>query len=171
MKTNWMNPMLAPADEDAVNAAIATIREKLPFLVDLSTPERRALAKVGDKARGFVRKALDVAVQNPGILPAAVALDNVRNVTQLYESLEGIRLSLDQLQKQVEDTVMQVGSEAYATARSIYRCTRSGFAGMALQTAADDLGRHFVKKVSKPAPVESQSDANGPPESSPAPAA
>lgn len=50
-------------------AAIATIKTKLPFLIDLSVEERKALLKLGDKSRAFVSKALEVATQNPDFLP------------------------------------------------------------------------------------------------------
>lgn len=49
--------------------AIATIKEKLPFLVDLSADDRKTLPKMGDKSRAFVSKALEVAAQNPEFLP------------------------------------------------------------------------------------------------------
>jgi hypothetical protein len=38
--------------------AIATIRDKLSFLINLSKEERRSLPKMGDKTRIFVQKAL-----------------------------------------------------------------------------------------------------------------
>ena len=40
MAENRISASLAPADREAVMQAIATIREKLPFLVDLTTEER-----------------------------------------------------------------------------------------------------------------------------------
>ncbi len=65
MAENRISASLAPADKEAVMQAIATIREKLPFLVDLTTEERRTMLKMGDKSRAFVSKALEVATQNP----------------------------------------------------------------------------------------------------------
>ena len=47
MSDNRISASLAQADRDAVMKAIATIREKLPFLVDLTTEERRSLPKMG----------------------------------------------------------------------------------------------------------------------------
>lgn len=58
MSDNRISASLSQADRDAVMKAIATIREKLPFLVDLTTEERRSLPKMGDKSRAFVSKAL-----------------------------------------------------------------------------------------------------------------
>ena len=69
MAENRVNGSLTPADREAVMRAIATIREKLPFLIDLTTEDRRTIVKMGDKSRAFVSKALEVATQNPEFLP------------------------------------------------------------------------------------------------------
>ncbi|MBE9178486.1 hypothetical protein IQ268_07915 [Oculatella sp. LEGE 06141] len=44
---------LTQSDRDAVLATVATIKAKLPFLVDLTADERRALPKMGDKSRAL----------------------------------------------------------------------------------------------------------------------
>jgi transcriptional regulator with GAF, ATPase, and Fis domain len=133
------------ADQEAILAAVGAIRQKLPFLVDLSPDERKAILKLGGKTHGFAKKAFEIAAQNPGILPASVSVDELRNTEHLYEGLSAIKLAIDQLQKQ-DDTTMQVGSDAYATARSIYACAKNGFVGASLKTAADELGKRFGRK-------------------------
>ncbi len=57
MNTNRIDATLSPGDKDEVLAAIATLKGKLPFLIDLSPEERRALPKMGDKSRAFVSRA------------------------------------------------------------------------------------------------------------------
>lgn len=42
MPENRISAALSQADQQAVLAAVQTIREKLPFLIDLSPEERRA---------------------------------------------------------------------------------------------------------------------------------
>ena len=69
MSRTSISATLARKEKDAVLQAIATIKEKLPFLIDLSAEERKALPKMGDKSRAFVGKALEVATQNPEFLP------------------------------------------------------------------------------------------------------
>jgi hypothetical protein len=69
MNENRISATLSQTDQQAVLDAINTIRTKLPFLVDLSPEDRHALPKMGDKSRGFVSQALDVATQNADILP------------------------------------------------------------------------------------------------------
>ena len=54
---NPINGTLAPADQDAIMAAIGTIKQKLPFLIDLNKDQRKGMSKLGNKTHGFVRKA------------------------------------------------------------------------------------------------------------------
>jgi hypothetical protein len=61
MPSHQISATLAQSDRDAVLAAITTIKQKLPFLTDLTMEERKALPKMGDKSRAFVSKALEVA--------------------------------------------------------------------------------------------------------------
>ena len=151
-----INPVKATVSEDdqgSVSAAIASIKQKLPFLVDLSADDRKSMVKIGTKGYGFAKQALDVASQHPGVLPASFDVNEMRNETQLFAYLTTLQLTLSQLKKQIDDTVMQIGSQAYAAARVVYACASSSFAGPPLEVAANQLGRHFGRKpkATKPA--------------------
>lgn len=54
MSRTTVSATLATKDRDAVLQAIATIKEKLPFLIDLSAEERKALPKMGDKRLSLI---------------------------------------------------------------------------------------------------------------------
>ena len=108
MLENRVSATLTPEDRQAVMDAIATIREKLSFLIDLSPEERRTSPKMGDKSRAFVKKAAEVAQQNEGILPRAFDLDEMRKDVQPTEDLYPILLALGQLHELVDDTYMAV---------------------------------------------------------------
>jgi hypothetical protein len=143
---NSISATLTVEDREAVLAAINSIRERLPFLVSLSRAERMATTKLGARTHGFARQAFEIAAQNPGILPAAFSVEQLRNTERLYEGLSAIKLALDQLKKQVDDTTIKVGSDAYASARSIYAFAKGGFAGASLKSAADELGKRFIRR-------------------------
>lgn len=49
---------LSQRDIDAILGAIKLIKEKLPFLVNLTDDERQALNKPGARSRNFIDKAL-----------------------------------------------------------------------------------------------------------------
>jgi hypothetical protein len=143
---------LSPADREAVMQAITTIKEKLPFLVDLTTEERKSLPKLGDKSRAFVSKALEIAAQNPDFLPRSFDLNEMRRDIELFEALYPILLSLTQLQELVDDTSVAVGSEAYAAGLMVYNYAKASGKGAGIETMVDDLGRRFARKSKKVQP-------------------
>ncbi len=57
MTSNRISASLSQADREEVMVAIATIKEKLPFLIDLTAEERKALPKMGDRFARKSRKA------------------------------------------------------------------------------------------------------------------
>lgn len=146
MPDNRISATLSPADQQAVLAAIGTIREKLPFLIDLSPEERHALPKMGDRSRGFVAQALDVASQNTDILPRSFDVEEMRKDVELLAALSPIMTALAQLNELVDDTFMEVGSEAYASALMVYQYARAAGKGAALDSALDALSQRFARK-------------------------
>lgn len=143
---------LSLVEREAVMDAIATIREKLTFLIDLTTEERKSLPKLGDKSRAFVSKALEIATQNPDFLPRSFDLDEMRRDIELFEALYPILLSLTQLQELIDDTSVAVGSEAYAAALMVYNYAKASGKGAGLDSMIDDLGRRFARKSKKAQP-------------------
>ncbi|MBN4003998.1 hypothetical protein [Nostoc sp. LPT] len=155
MADNKLSAKLSSANREAVMQAITTIREKLPFLIDLTTEERKALPKLGDKSRAFVSKALEIGTQNPDFLPRSFDLNEMRQDIELFEALYPILLSLTQLQELVDDTSVAVGSEAYAAGLMIYNYAKASGKGSGLDSMVDDLGRRFARKAKKVQPQSS----------------
>ncbi|MEH2085393.1 hypothetical protein [Nostoc sp.] len=149
MSTTPISATLAQTDRDAVLQAITIIKEKLPFLVDLSADDRKTLPKMGDKSRAFVSKALEVAAQNPEFLPRSFDLDEMRKDVQLFEALYPVLLSLTQLQELVDDTSLAVGSEAYAAALQVYNYAKASGQGAGLDAVVVEMGQRFARKPAK----------------------
>ena len=78
--------------------ALHTIKQKMPFLLALSSDERRALPQPGDRGRAFITKAMEVATQNPDILPGVFDLPEMRKDVELTNALQPIIMALSQLQ-------------------------------------------------------------------------
>ncbi|MER3493846.1 MAG: hypothetical protein C4323_16920 [Mastigocladus sp. ERB_26_2] len=155
MTANRISANISQTDREAVMQAIATIKAKLPFLIDLTTEERKSLPKLGDKSRAFVSKALEVAAQNPDFLPRSFDLDEMRRDVELFEALYPILLSITQLQELLDDTFVAVGSEAYAAGLLVYNYAKASGKGTGLDVALDDLGQRFVRKNRKAQPQPS----------------
>ncbi|MBW4560720.1 MAG: hypothetical protein KME32_06085 [Mojavia pulchra JT2-VF2] len=149
MSRSPISATLAQKEREAVLQAITTIKQKLPFLVDLSADERKALPKMGDKSRAFVSKALEVATQNPEFLPRSFDLDEMRKDVELFEALYPLLLSLTQLQELVDDTSLAVGSEAFASALQVYNYAKASGQGAGLDAVVEAMGQRFVRKSKK----------------------
>ena len=153
MPENRISAQLGEAERQAVFAAIQTIRQKLPFLIDLTPEERRALPKMGDKSRGFVVQALEVATLNPDMLPRSFDVGEMRNDVELLNALLPVVSAVSQLNELVEDTYMAVSSDAYTAALIVYQSARAAGKGTALDSALDALGQRFARK-SRSAPSD-----------------
>jgi len=148
--TTHISARISPADRNNIITSINDIREKLPFLIDLSAGDRKTIAKLGSRGMPFVRKAVEIAVQIPQMLPAAFDLDEMRKDANLFEDLSAILFALDRLRKQLADTAMVAGGEAYAAARSVY--SYASAAGATQETATMDLSKHYARRGHPRAP-------------------
>jgi hypothetical protein len=135
---------LSDADLEAIQASLATLESKLPFLVSLTNDERRKRVKFGDKSLAFVENCLSVTEQNPDILPASFAKDEFKKDVLLLRQLVKVMLPLQQVCEKVADTETAVGTEAMQAALLVYDYAKSAQkhnAGM--KTVVDQLGQRF----------------------------
>jgi hypothetical protein len=134
MTDNRVSATLSDADQQEILSDINNARQKLSFLVDLTPDERRTILRMGDGSRAFVSQALEVASQNMDILPRSFDLEEMRKDVELLDALAPIMLALAQLNELVDDTFMEVGSEAYAAALAVYQYVRAAGKGAALDS-------------------------------------
>ena len=156
MDPNTISATLSTEDQQAIHAAIDTLRQKLPFLIDLNIQDRRVMPKLGDKTVGFVQKAVQIANEHPQMF-ATTFLDEMHKDAQLLDLLLPIRLSVKTLAKKIDDTAMQAGAEAYAAARTVYTVTKTPFAKASMREASDDLAKHYSRKKKAAADTPTQS--------------
>ncbi|MBD6617092.1 hypothetical protein FNW02_14925 [Komarekiella sp. 'clone 1'] len=160
MSENRISANLSQTDRLQIMQVITTIREKLPFLIDLTAEERKSLPKLGDKSRAFVSKALEVATQNPDFLPRSFDLDEMRRDIELFDALYPVLLSLTQLQELVDDTFIAAGSEAYTAALAVYNYAKANGNVSGLDAVIDDMGRRFSRRNRKTQPPTNPSATN-----------
>jgi len=156
MTDNRVSANLSPEDIAAVQEAIVTLKQKLPFLIGLTKEERISMLKMGDKSRAFVQKTMELVKQNQDFLPRSFDVEEMQKDVNLFNDLYPILLSLQQLNERVEDTLMVVGSEAYAAALVAYRYAKDANMGAGLDGVLDDIGRRFARKSSKTAANSSE---------------
>jgi len=154
---NRISAVLAPADKTAVLAAIDTIRTKLPFLVNLSAEERRALPKMSDKTIAFDEKCASYMAAHEDLIPGFVDVGEVTKDRNLRLDLTDVFQQLEQVTEGVSDTVMLAASEAYMADLSFYQNVRQaaqrGVVGA--DSIYNDLSQRFPgrAKAQTPAPA------------------
>ncbi len=146
MPSNHVSGTLSATDQKAVLDAIKTIREKLPFLIDLTPEERRNLPRMGDKTRAFVERAFEVANANDGILPRSFDLPEFQADAELLRVMYPVAQAIEQLNEFVDDTMLALGSDAYTAALLVYQSAKLSGNGGALDAQLDALGQRFARK-------------------------
>ncbi|MEH2376420.1 hypothetical protein [Nostoc sp.] len=135
---------LSPQDIQEIKAALQTVQKKLPFLITLSTQERRKLVKMGDKSLAFVNNSVTAAQSNREILPATFDVAELVRDYQLATALTELLISMQQLTEQVDDTLMAVGSEAMTSSLTVYDYVKTASKKTpGLKTVAEQLGERF----------------------------
>ena len=170
---NRVSASMTPEDFNAVKQAIFEIRNRMPFLVGLTTDERKKMLKINRSNKLFVSDAIEVARENPEVLPYYLTTDELEKDFTLFQQLNELLLPLEQLFERVRDTQILAGSEAYQTSLVLYKLTRvAADAGMpGMDTAYAKLRVRFEGQGSpgngeKNAEEPSEADA---PESDPSP--
>lgn len=146
MTDNRVDAELKAADAQAVLTSIADIKAKLPFLIDLTLEERKTLPKMGDISRAFVQKALEVSSQNQDSLPRSFDTEEMQRDWELFQALSPIVQAVGQLNELLDDTITQVGSEAYVAALLVYNALKANGKGSALDGEKDALAQRFARK-------------------------
>jgi len=153
------NKVSAVLDENTVAgvmAAIADIKTKLPFLIDLASDELKALPRLGGKNLIFTTKALALVKQDGGFLPRDFSVEEMEKDVNLFNRLQTIRTEVAKLAEMVEDTYTEVGSEAYAAALVVYaNARRNGANTVGMDDSLDEMSKRFYKKSKPEVPPQS----------------
>jgi len=146
---------VADADVQAIKSAIATIQQKLPFLVNLTPDERKSIFKTGPNSLSFVQNALQAAQNNPDIFPKSFDVAEFSSDVDLFAVLTDLGTSVEQLASEIDDTRLAVGGEAMKEATQVYNYVKTAATTTpGLKPIADQLGQRFQKaSAAQPAPA------------------
>jgi len=135
-----------------ITAAITTIEQNLPKLINLTVDERKSLPKMGDRTLAFVSKALEYTKQNSQIVPNFMEVAEFEKDVTAVTALSKVLIPLQQLTEKLDDTTMLAGSEAYSAALVFYSAVKgaakAGVPGM--KTVYDDLQVRFPGRGKTP---------------------
>ncbi len=124
---NKISITIDPQIEQEILNKIAELNSLLPQgLIVLTEDERKGMALMGDKSSPFVEKAIDIAGQNPVLLPSYVDLDEARKDFEAYKALNRILRALNPVTSKLKDSAQLCGNEALVVGLSIYNGAKDG---------------------------------------------
>lgn len=124
--TNLNFSEVTPDLTKEVKDKLDEIRQMLPFAVGLSARDRRTNRALGRSSTQFVQHALENMKQSPTLVPVFVDVATVENHYAMYNSLLGIKDSVDQLQRLITDTMHMAGSQANRQSLDFYNSVKRG---------------------------------------------
>lgn len=109
--------------QDILNR-LQNITDLLPFLINLTLDERHSLPKMGDKSFPFVDKSLELAEQNPHLVPPYIDINELKKDFQLAQGLRTVQNATATLLEKISDTYIAAGSEALTAALTFYQSAK-----------------------------------------------
>lgn len=124
-KENLVSIQFTAEDLAKVNEAIKTIKDVIkPYLVTISTEERKTLPKMNEKTVPFVKKVLEYAGSHPEFAPAYLSIPELQIDVEAFDALVRISKPFEEISTSLVDTAMLTGSEAYVAALSYYNAVK-----------------------------------------------
>jgi hypothetical protein len=116
---------IPPQVLEEIRSGIKHLIELLgPYAVALTPQERKELPKMGEKSVSFVRKAFELAKENPHLCPDYLNMDEFQaDITDAFGLLP-VRTDAVQLVEILSDIEMLAGSEAFQAALGSYGYAR-----------------------------------------------
>jgi hypothetical protein len=156
MNENSISLDIKESDAVEITKAIQVLADKLqPLLIALEASDRQSLAKMKDKSVPFIEKIIQYIESNPEFVPIFLNTDEMKKDFNAFTVLNNFLRPLAQITRNLEDTAMLCGSEAYSAGLIYYGSVKQAAKVNVpkAKAVADDLSVRFeAQKVSKKKP-------------------
>lgn len=156
---NLVSVEIPEADILKVIAELKSAADTLSaYLIALTQEERRTMLKMGDGSEAFVEKVLGYVKSNPQFLPGVCDPEEMNKDFNVMNQLKPILRMVEQLNSNLNDTIMEAGSELYADCLGYYGGVQFGVK-MNIPDAKpidDNLGKRFKGQGRRKPPGDSE---------------
>ena len=122
---NVVSVQIPAKEQEAIIKQVQDLQQKLaPYLIALTPESRRKGLKMSDKSLPFVEKATQYAKSHTDFTPPFMQVDELEIDLKAVSDLTKVYRELDQLCRNLNDTIMQSGSEAFAEALAYYQAVK-----------------------------------------------
>ena len=152
---NKISASLSEQDMTDIMAAFATIKAKLPFLINLSPQEKTRMPNIGTERGGLVETFNNEMGLHPDLIPTFIDMPELAKDTELLTRLETIRSCANELCEGINDTHKAVGNDMYLSYLSFYNNVKQAAkrAVVGADSIYQNLRRFFERGPYKPKPT------------------
>ena len=116
---------MTEVQKQAIINDINTIYNNMPYLILLTTKEKKQGMQLGNLAPTFLQRSLLLAKNNPNVVPSFIDMSDWGLDVQDHRSLCEIRTQLNKLQDAVNCTIIALEQEAMRVSLSFYKVAKS----------------------------------------------
>ena len=116
---------MTEVQKQAIINDINTIYNNMPYLILLTTKEKKQGMQLGNLASTFLQRSLLLAKNNPNVVPSFIDMSDWGLDVQDHRSLCEIRTQLNKLQDAVNCTIIALEQEAMRVSLSFYKVAKS----------------------------------------------
>ncbi|HEY1010399.1 MAG: hypothetical protein ACO1NS_00245 [Daejeonella sp.] len=147
MSTNRVSAILNDADKTTVLESLSQVKDKMPFLINLSVQERRRSRKMGAKSVEYVNLSLQGSQTFGSLIPASVDVTEFSKDVTLVNQLMAIRIEVEALLEGINDTMLAAGSDAMQFADLVYAYLKRGSkSNVGVKSITADIAKRFVRR-------------------------
>lgn len=145
MRQNLVDLSFAAEAVQDIEHALDTLDARFAQLVALTPRQRQRLTKMGSNSYAFCQLALQVAQQQPGLMPRDFDPDgSVRDLESL-DQLRPWRMRIAHLHQRLADTETALGSDVMVAALQVYGIFKVAGDRAGLDGAMTDLAARFAR--------------------------
>jgi len=143
---NLVSASITPEAQDAIAKAIADIRTRLGFLLNLQATDVSSMVKAGKELVPFLSECRKVVKGHPEIFTGSFDPQEFEKDYQLADALGPISDEIDQLSEAVRHTLMAARSDALVSGLEVYAATRMHRDKIpGLNVVVDNLATYFKR--------------------------
>jgi hypothetical protein len=152
---NKISASIPAQDMTDIMAAFATIKAKLPFLINLSMEEKRRMPNIGTERGGMVETFTIEMDLHPDLIPTYVDMPELALDGALFSQLDIIKACANELCEGINDTHQAVGSDMYLAYLSFYNNVKQAAKRAVVGSDAiyQNLRRFFQRGSTPPPPT------------------
>jgi hypothetical protein len=149
-RTNKISAVFAEADKNEVLTKIEELKTSMPFLISLTTDERKKLKGIGNKNLAYVQKCLEAALSFPDELKKNFDVDEFQKDVNLFNNLVRVHMICQSLTELVDDSMKAAGIDAMGSASEVYDALKSSAKSNAnVKTVVNEIAERFKGQKGK----------------------